>query len=257
MVFPRKFNGKWVKEAGDPRRFTTLVLMDSQGRGPCENPRDYTPMPDALILSISGGTVADIIALMAHPIAARAEFIIVGGLGTNDLGRRATPIPAPPRVEYVSGPKGKRRLHFSEGPTTNNQAPRNKYSDVVEDLQEVYRRKRNGQKIVTMSPFARRSPGHINFQISLLESRIPQFGPDHHHVNTLKYYTARNQGKKRVYGGRRPTKDSLFENDDVHLIPYEVDGFLYCVKEVMSRLGTRTLTPGRRFISNREFRVKF
>ena len=49
----------------------------------------------------------------------------------------------------------------------------------------------------------------------------------------------------------------MFEEDDVHLIRSEVDRFLYCVNEVMSRLRTGTLTPGRRLTSNEKFRVKF
>ena len=170
--------------------------------------------------------------------------------------RTPRPLPPPPRVDHVVGPRGRQRLKFG-GPSVNTQAPKGKYSDLLRDLKRVYRQKRPYQKFVTFSPFARRSPGPINYHISLLDSRIESFGPDHFHIKTLSYYSALNQGKRKIYGGKRPTKDTLYDDDSVHLKPAEVDKFLYCLQETRSRLRTGTLTPDRRFTTEPKFRVKF
>ena len=252
----REINGVWVREGGDPYNFDTIVIMDSQGRGPCENPQDYLSIPGILVLSISGGTAAHVIRLMSSPLVASANFIIIGGLGTNDLGMKTAPTPAPPRVEAVAGPRGSRQLEFG-APTVDTQAPKGKYSDLLRDMKEAYRRKRVGQVFVTFSPFARRSRGPINYHINLFDNRIESFGPDHHHVKTLSYYTARNRGNTKIYGGKRPSKDTLYEEDNVHLKRSEVDRFMYCIAETRSRLRNGSLTTGHQLIAEPRFRVKF
>ena len=124
-------------------------------------------------------------------------------------------------------------------------------------MKEAYRQKRAGQVFVTFSPFARRSHGPINYHINLFDSRIESFGADHHHVKTLSYYTARNRGNTEVYGGKRPSKDTLYEGDNVHLKQSEVNRFMYSIAETRSRLRNGSLTIGRQFTAEPRFRVKF
>ena len=139
-----RINGKWVREAGDPVNYRALILMDSQAGGVCMNPHGFVVPTNALVLSISGGSMIDFVDIMNHRVAQDADIVVIGGIGTNNLGRRSIPRVAPPRVVAVSGPRGRRRLEFS-GETLNSQAPAATYVAILNGYREIYRRKRSGQ----------------------------------------------------------------------------------------------------------------
>ena len=224
-------HGRWVREFGDPENFNVLVLSDSQLRPKCERPGDFITVPGMLIWSISGGKMRDFKKLLKlkKSVAARARLIITAGIGSNDLTRIVERHRVPGKVVRITGKRGQRKYHLS-GPTYSNQGRGNDFTAVIKGYRELYKEKIDGQNIISISPFPRRTDGHANKDISLFESAIRALGLEHHHIKTLRYYTARPRGTE-VYGGAHPLKELKYR-DDVHINDVELNQLLGCLYEI-------------------------
>ena len=223
-----RINNKLVYGAGDEEDFETLIFMDSQAKEACKRPGSFGVPPKSVVKAIPGGGVRDVLAFRNEAVFQRAKFIVLAGIGANDLAAYA-PVAelAPPRVIEVRGEWGEagRELVRGAKPSAVHQRPRSsssgsgraRYEDILAAYEELYAALGADQILVTMTPIARKSAGFVNFQLSLLESRIRRIGFHHHHVNTLKAFAAPVKKRHPMFGGRRQTKDTKFANDDVHL----------------------------------------
>ena len=253
-------DGRWVRELGDPENFNVLVLADSQLKPKCERPGDFITVPGMLIWSISGGKMRDFKRLlkMKKSVAARARLIIAAGIGSNDLTRIVKRHRVPGKVVKITGERGNRKYHHG-GATYNNQGRGDDFTAITKGLRDIYQQKIAGQKMISISPFPRRTDGHANKEISLFESAIRALGLEHHHIKTLRYYTVRPRGKE-LYGGAHPIKELKYR-DDVHINNFELNQLLGCLYEVsdifLGPNGPPRLVAGRCLTTCPQFKFKF
>ena len=224
-------DGRWVRQFGDPENFNVLALADSQLKPKCERPGDFITDPGMLIWSISGGKMKDFRKLLKEKksVAARARLIIAAGIGSNDLTRIVECRRVPGKVVRITGRRGNRKYHVG-GPTYNNQGRGDNHTTVIKGYRDLYQEKVDGQKVITISPFPRRTDGHANKEISLFESAVRALGLEHHHVKTLSYFTVRPRGNE-LYGGAHPLKELKYR-DDVHINDFELNQLLGCLYEI-------------------------
>ena len=224
-----RINNKWVQKVGEEEDCEMAIIFDSQAKEACRRPNSFGIPPKAVVFAISGGGVRDALALRNEPAFRRAKFIVLAGIGANDLAAYAhIAEPAPPRVIEVKdkGAAGHELVRGAQ-PSAIHQRPRRspsghgtvRYEDILTAYEEIYAALRPDQILITMTPIGRKSSGFLNFQLGLLESRVSRIGFHHHHVNTLKAFvsTVKRRCKNPLFGGKQQSKDTKFSSDDVHL----------------------------------------
>ena len=167
-----RVNNKWTyvsdEEVEDCK---TLIICDSQGQGPCKRPAAFTIPDGAVVVSVSGGVLRDVAEILTWRVARSAKFVVLAGLGCNDLSALRPAESTPARVAKVEGPRRHGRVILEPGPSSNSQRPRHdpdirdhaRYESVLARYAEIYSVLRAGQVLITMTPIARRSPGFTNF----------------------------------------------------------------------------------------------
>ena len=243
-----RINDKWTYVSEEMDDCKTIIICDSQGKGPCKRPAAFTIPDGAVVVSVSGGVLRDVRGILKETRAGRtAKFVVLAGLGCNDLAALRPAEQTPARVAKVVGPRRHGRVILEPGPSSNSQRPRHdpdirdhaRYESILARYAEIYAALKPGQVLVTMTPIARRTPGFVNFQLSLLESRIKRLGDGHHHINTFKSFSIKKKYGKRggaVYGGKWPAKDSAYQNDGIHLVDSKVQMVLDAVASAVASI---------------------
>ena len=262
------FNGHWVNENGswDPR---IVVFFDSQGRKVVEKWGDYLFPDSSRGISISGGGLCDVKDLMDKRYVKHAETIVIAGVGTNDLCKRAAPANTPPAVKGIAAAKPKFVLDYDKGDSSCDQVPKYGAEDLTRFLSEIANKLQPSQTLLTFDPFVRRTGGFCNRQIALFNSKLDPLTPTHHHVKTLNAFTASNAHRRRkanggddVFGGRRPIQDLFFEPGNIHLNGHALDLFmkslsraLFVLRDV--RRGEPMPKKGEKVIDEKGFTWRF
>ena len=107
---------RFGRKSAEPDDFKTLILMDSQGKGPCSRPGAFSLPSGAVVFSVNGGGLRCIKAALKQRLGASAKYVVVGGMGANDLAALGEEFEAPPRVAAVEGPVGAQHVVLEEEP---------------------------------------------------------------------------------------------------------------------------------------------
>ena len=263
MNVSRTLSGKWLYKSGEVDRCETVIICDSQGKGPCQRPGSFVIPDKAVVFAINGGSLRDVREILRTAPGREARFVVIAGLGTNDLSALGNVEPAPPRVKAMKGPAGARQCVFEAGPSTVEQRPRHdpdikdhaRYESILARYDEIHLALWPNQVLITMTPIARRSKGFINFQLSLLEARIKRISDHHHHINNLQAFVATARKKSRgeaEFGGKWVSKDTKFRGDDVHLVDRQVQMVLDAIDRAIAdiRPDKRKKQEGKIFLSS-------